>query len=378
MRIAASMGGVLWLGGGALAALMLTFAPPTRAIGVLGWLVAAGIVALAVVIGVLRLRRPPPSDFGTLFAGSVIALLGIALLEWLAGGRVSPYHQLYALPVVYAAAVHPRRRALLVLALVCLVVWAPVIYAPADARLPADTAGQLLLLLVLAVAARIVFALVRAQRAGLRDARQRADDIARRDPLTGLGNRLSLEETLEVEVARASSGNLAQSHHRRPRRVQGDQRRLRPRRRRRVPSPRRARHRRGLAHRGPVLPLGGRRVRSRASGHDRGPCRRGAQAHLRGCERRVPVARRRRGADDVRHGGARRRRHRWRRCSPRPTPCCSSSRAVPTAGTPAGPSHRRQSGPTDQRRRTVAGGAQWSAPTPPADLEPLAWLLTRR
>jgi diguanylate cyclase (GGDEF)-like protein len=142
------MGGVLWLGGGALAALMLTFAPPTRAIGVLGWLVAAGIVALAVVIGVLRLRRPPPSDFGTLFAGSVIALLGIALLEWLAGGRVSPYHQLYALPVVYAAAVHPRRRALLVLALVCLVVWAPVIYAPPDARLPADTAGQLLLLLV--------------------------------------------------------------------------------------------------------------------------------------------------------------------------------------------------------------------------------------
>jgi hypothetical protein len=98
MRIAASMGGVLWLEGGALAALMLTFAPPTRAIGVLGWLVAAGIVALAVVIGVLRLRRPPPSDFGTLFAGSVIALLGIALLEWLAGGRVSPYHQLYDLP----------------------------------------------------------------------------------------------------------------------------------------------------------------------------------------------------------------------------------------------------------------------------------------
>ena len=30
-----------------------------------------------------------------------------------------------------------------------------------------------------------------------------AEDLARRDPLTGLGNRLNLEETLAVEVARA-------------------------------------------------------------------------------------------------------------------------------------------------------------------------------
>jgi predicted signal transduction protein with EAL and GGDEF domain len=202
MRIAASMGGVLWLGGGALAALMLTFSSPTRALGSLGWAVAGMLVAVTVLIGILRLRRPPPSDFGTLFVDSLIAL-GIALLEWLVGGRSSPYHQLYALPVLYAAAVHPRRRALLALGLICVAVWAPVIYAPPDQRLPADIAGQLLLLVVLAVVARIVFTLLRAQRSGLREACRRADDIARRDPLTGLGNRLPLEETLEVEVARA-------------------------------------------------------------------------------------------------------------------------------------------------------------------------------
>jgi hypothetical protein len=189
MRIAASMGGVLWLGGGALAALMLTFSSPTRALGSLGWAVAGMLVAVTVLIGIQRLRRPPPSDFGTLFVDSLIAL-GIALLEWLVGGRSSPYHQLYALPVLYAAAVHPRRRALLALGLICVAVWAPVIYAPPDQRLPADIAGQLLLLVVLALVARIVFTLLRAQRSGLREAR-RAPTTSRagtRSPGSGTGS----------------------------------------------------------------------------------------------------------------------------------------------------------------------------------------------
>src|SRR5687767_2853395 len=58
MRVAASMGGVLWIGGGALALPMLLLAPPTKAIGVLGWAVAMLFIGVAVVIGVQRLMSP--------------------------------------------------------------------------------------------------------------------------------------------------------------------------------------------------------------------------------------------------------------------------------------------------------------------------------
>lgn len=203
MHIAGSMSGVLWIGGVLLCLVMLPLAPPDRALGAYGWVIAALLVALALAIGVQRLVGSSPSDFGNLFAGSIVALIGVALLEWLAGGRASPYHHLYALPMIYAVAVQPRRRALIVIGLVAVVIWAPLLYAPPANRLPADIAGQLLLLVNLALAGRIVFTLLRSQRAGLRRARAQAHQLARRDALTGLGNRLRLEETLEVEVARA-------------------------------------------------------------------------------------------------------------------------------------------------------------------------------
>jgi diguanylate cyclase (GGDEF)-like protein len=203
IRIATSIGGVLWLGGSMLALAMLALAPPDRALGTAGWLVAAVVVGAGLAIGAARIRGGTRSDFGLLFWASLVALVGIAVLEWLAGGRSAPYHDLYALPVLYAASIQTRARALLVLVLVVVVAWAPVLYAPPSRELPADIAGQLLLLLVLGVAARISFTLLRAQRAGLRRAHEQAHRFARRDALTGLGNRLHLEETLEVEVARA-------------------------------------------------------------------------------------------------------------------------------------------------------------------------------
>ena len=203
MRIATAMGGVMWIGGALLAAVMLLFAPPTQTIGPSGWALAGATIGVAVGIGVIRIGRRRPSQFGSLFAGSLVALLGVAFLEWLTGGRDSPQHVLFAFPLLYAAAVQPRRRALLVLVLVCVVVWAPLLYAPSDPPHIPDTAGQLLLLIVLSLVGRIVFTLLRAQRAGLRQARRQAEELARRDSLTGLGNRLALEEALAVEVARS-------------------------------------------------------------------------------------------------------------------------------------------------------------------------------
>ncbi len=202
MRIASPASGLLWIGGGVLGLLMLPLAPPDRALGPIGWALAAILVIAALATGVQRLHAST-SGIRALFVGSLIALTGIAVLEWLAGGRPSPYHQLYALPMLYAAAVQPRVRALAVLGFMALIIWAPLLYASAGGRVPADIAGQLLLLATLALVGRIIFTVLRAQRSGLRRAREQAHQLARRDSLTGLGNRLGLEETLEVEVARA-------------------------------------------------------------------------------------------------------------------------------------------------------------------------------
>ena len=209
-HIARTMSAVLWIGGALLAACMLALSPPTRAFGPAGWAVAGALLLGALVVAVLRLRRAPPG-LGTLFGWSVVALLGIAVLEWLAGGRTTAIHYLYALPLLYAVSIQPRLRALLVFGLVCLFVWAPLLYAPADRQLPADIAGQLLLLVTLSVVGRILFTLVRAQRASLRFAREQAEEQARQDPLTRLGNRLGFEEALAVEVSRAQRQAVALS-----------------------------------------------------------------------------------------------------------------------------------------------------------------------
>ena len=111
MRIATPMSGLLWIGGTLLCLAMLALAPPDRTLGEIGWLIAGILLVARIAIGLHRVLGAQASGLGALFAGTVMAVVAIALLEWLAGGRTSPYHQLYALPVIYAATAQARRRA---------------------------------------------------------------------------------------------------------------------------------------------------------------------------------------------------------------------------------------------------------------------------
>lgn len=209
--IAKFMAAALWALGGVIVVVLLIVAPPTQAIGRAGWIPAAALVALAFFFAGRRARMPDPPGSGELFAGTCLALIGIGLLEWLGGGREAPYHQLYVLPVVFVAAVHTRRRVFWSLLLLAGVLLTPLAYEGFTDRDALDIGTQLVLLIAVAVATRLLFTVIRAQRAGLRTAREEADQLARRDGLTGLGNRLALEERLEGEVARArrSGGRLS-------------------------------------------------------------------------------------------------------------------------------------------------------------------------
>lgn len=201
--IAKFMAAALWGIGGAIVVVLLLVAPPTMAIGRTGWLPAGLLVALAFYLSARRAGRPEPPGPGELFAGTCAAIVGIGVLEWLGGGREAPYHHLFVLPVVFVAAVQPWRRALLSLVLVAAVIFAPLAYEGFTGRDALDIGTQLVLLAALGIATRLLFTVIRAQRAGLRSERDRADQLARRDGLTGLGNRLALEERLEGEIARA-------------------------------------------------------------------------------------------------------------------------------------------------------------------------------
>ncbi len=211
LTIATFMAAALWIIGGTIVALLLVVAPPTQAVGWAGWIPAALLLAVSFYLALRRGRSERAPTVDELLAGSYLAVIGIALLEWLAGGREAPYHHLFMFPVIFVAAVQTRGRVLLFLAVLTLALGTPIAYEGFTPRDVLDIATQLVLLLALGVAARLLFAVIRIQRAGLRSAREQADALARRDRLTGLGNRLALEERLELEIARVrrSGGRLS-------------------------------------------------------------------------------------------------------------------------------------------------------------------------
>ncbi len=202
MARAQRMGGFFWLFGGLVAAALLPFSPPTE-IGWPGWVLAAAGIGASFAVARRRFDKRRIPDMDEIFWAGWVGLIMIVLLEWLAGGRLAPYHHLYVLPALYAAAIHSTRRSLIFIAAVVVAIFSPLFYGPSSGDLVVETAAQALMLVALAMTSRVLFTTARVQRGRLRRAREEADARARRDPLTGLGNRLAFQEAVDREVARA-------------------------------------------------------------------------------------------------------------------------------------------------------------------------------
>ena len=189
--------GVLWLVGLAAATPLVVLSPPTVGAGpVLGW----AVVVVAAVLPILWIRaiarRPEIVTFRSLLATSYAALGVIVLLQWLGGGRESPYHELFVLPLIGVAMVHPPRRTAVFFAMVCAGTALPQVYAPSEAEWGAIV-GQLAVWGAVATLFAMVMGSVRAQRVGLKD-------DARRDALTGLHNRRAFDEALAAAAVSAA------------------------------------------------------------------------------------------------------------------------------------------------------------------------------
>jgi diguanylate cyclase (GGDEF)-like protein len=210
-RLVSQLAGVLFVVGGVLAVLLLLAEPPTVHVqGTAGWAFASAIIASAFASGavMLRTRRvlPEPILLGIGVSGPVM----LGTLQWLSGST-SSFDALLALSVMWSGVVLPGPRLLGVVA-----------WATAVAAIPlwsGDFAQELLdrklvniaFLWVLTMACLVWATRVRQIRRELRAQRAAADELARIDALTGLGNRRALDEALAVQVAMAARTGRALS-----------------------------------------------------------------------------------------------------------------------------------------------------------------------
>jgi diguanylate cyclase (GGDEF)-like protein len=191
-----------WVFGTLVCIVLNIFFPPTRVLGDAGWLVAVG--CYAVVLGFVAViadkRREIGFDF--LYMTAFVGTAMIAVTQHGAGGRIAPYHELYMFQLIGVGLVHPPRRVLAFLLFIAAAMFAPLAYAPATAE-PGEITTQLFLWTGLALLMTLLMRTIRAQRFALQAEGDEARQLARVDPLTGLGNRRAFDEALDAELARA-------------------------------------------------------------------------------------------------------------------------------------------------------------------------------
>jgi diguanylate cyclase (GGDEF)-like protein len=196
MHLATRLAGALFLIGTAYVVIVLPLSAPGH------WSVVAACVVAAVICAVRLLHREAPATPNLLLAYSYLSVGMAAIYRWGAGPG-APFHELLVLIALYAAAVHPTRRALGILGAATAVSLSPLLYGDPDPQFGAEVAGHLALTWSLGAVVLVWVTRTRSTRRELAEARERAEETARLDPLTGLGNRRALEEELPRAVAGA-------------------------------------------------------------------------------------------------------------------------------------------------------------------------------
>jgi two-component system, cell cycle response regulator len=200
---AVRLSGALWALGAILVIALLPVAPPTAAVGSAGWAIAAVTVLGAFAAAARCFTAKERVGYDELLATSYAALVSVATMEWLAGGRASPYHQLFLLGALYTASAHPPRRFAVYFGAFLLAIAAPFAYGPTSVADIGDAALQVILILGFAMMASILMVGVRAQRLALHAQGAADRHAAETDQLTGLGNRRALMADLERQAETA-------------------------------------------------------------------------------------------------------------------------------------------------------------------------------
>src|SRR3954462_10471973 len=144
IELARRFAGVTWPAAILIAYVLVPFFPPTHAFGPAGWYAcAAG--ALVTLAGYPYLpRHPERVTYNFFYVAGWCSLAQLALLQWLAGGRIAPYHEFLLFQIIATGLMHPPRRFPLFIAAVMAAGFAPAFYAPATARVGEIATEQVL------------------------------------------------------------------------------------------------------------------------------------------------------------------------------------------------------------------------------------------
>jgi diguanylate cyclase (GGDEF)-like protein len=194
-----------WLITAIVAVVSLELGPPSR-LGSLGWPVAGAAIVMFLAAALRVRRRAERTSYNELLVLSYLAVAQIALLQWLTAGSDSPLGSVLLLWAVYTACIHPPRRTLPFLGFVALAALLPFAYEGWHSLAAAQLSVQLVLWFALGMFATRWTDDVRSKRLQMQQDSDEARQSARTDRLTGLDNRLALDEMLASELQRARTG----------------------------------------------------------------------------------------------------------------------------------------------------------------------------
>lgn len=198
IALARRLGRIIAMATTAIALVLLPLAPPTSALGARGWLVVGALVLLSVGSVLSERAVIGGFDWDQILFWNYVGVFQVATAQWLAGSH-APYRQLFLLTAVYVGGVHPPRRVLPFLGLTALVTIGPLFFQPWDPLFAGETFALVMIWSALTVVASVANMRWRLHRLG----GLRAEQLARADALTGLGNRRAFDEALTAEIARA-------------------------------------------------------------------------------------------------------------------------------------------------------------------------------
>jgi diguanylate cyclase (GGDEF)-like protein len=194
-------GAVIWGVSLLVVAVLLPIFPPVEAIGAAGWAITMPfMVALVGAVWYLA-RRPTLITFSVHLVAAYTCVVLLALLQWLAGGWASPYHELLLALALGNALTHPARRFAPLMAAIWLSALAPLAYAGDHGAL-ASVLVSLLLWTGMSCFCLVLMHSIRAHRTGLTAKGEAAERMARIDALTGLENRRAFDEAFSRALAR--------------------------------------------------------------------------------------------------------------------------------------------------------------------------------
>ena len=195
------IGGILWIVCSVFAMVLIPLSPPDQSpLGDWGFVIAGSIMTGGLICGRGLMKRGHRVTNDELYCLCIVALVLNAIMEYLAGGRDTPWHAFYLIAVLFTCAIHPPRRALAYLPLYLIVSTGTAFHGAGWTTAEAgEVALDSLVTVGLALLTIIVMDGVRSDRTSLEQQGKEARHLAHVDPLTNLGNRRAL--MLELETA---------------------------------------------------------------------------------------------------------------------------------------------------------------------------------